>query len=113
MNLWITDDVMTSDVTAHTARPVAGGWELSWLPGLVLERNQAVSGMVLAETAAEGAGSPGPLLRVLAAELGLSGEEALQHLTSDTTADAQAGTEVTWIEADISEAVDDGSVDER
>jgi hypothetical protein len=114
MNLWITDDVMTSDVTAHTARPVAGGWELSWLPGLVLERNQAVSGMVLAETAAEGTDQQrGPLLRVLAAELGLTGEEALQHLTSDTTEDAHADAEAAWIPADASEAADDGSVDER
>jgi hypothetical protein len=114
MNLWITDEVMTSDATAHTARPVAGGWELSWLPGRVVDRNQAVSGMVIAENLAAGVAPDqgrSPLLRMLAAELGLSPGEALGHFTGAAT--AEAGSDAIWVEVAAEDAADDGSVDER
>ena len=55
MTLRIDDTAMSSDRTAHTARyaPERNGWEVSWLPGQTLDRNTAITAMVLAETAAE------------------------------------------------------------
>src|SRR3954453_18085235 len=85
MNLWITQTVLTSDVTGHHARPVEGGWELSWLPGRVLDRHQAITGMVLAESAADQPRPTDrrwPLINALAAELALSGSEAIASATS-------------------------------
>jgi hypothetical protein len=43
---------MTSDETVHIATCIdthLGTWSLSWLPGRMLTRNQAVTGMTLAE----------------------------------------------------------------
>jgi hypothetical protein len=85
MNLWITEDAMTSDGTRHQARLVETGWELSWLPGRVLDRNQAVTGMVLAETvagASEVEASRLPLISSLASELGLTGQQAVAQASS-------------------------------
>ena len=55
MTLTITDTTMTSDHTAHSARqaPSRDGWEVSWLPGQVLDRNTAITAMTLADIAAE------------------------------------------------------------
>ena len=55
MTLTIHDTTMTSDQTAHTARqaPSRNGWEVSWLPGQTLDRNTAITAMILADTAAE------------------------------------------------------------
>ena len=54
MTLTINDATMTSDQTAHTARQAPGRehlWEVSWLPGRVLDRNSAITAMVLADQA--------------------------------------------------------------
>ena len=58
MTLTINDTTMTSDQTPHTARyaPDRNGWEVSWLPGQTLDRNTAITAMILADTTAE----PGP-----------------------------------------------------
>ena len=55
MTLTINDTTMTSDQTAHTARQAAdrNGWEVSWLPGQTLDRNTAITAMILADTTAE------------------------------------------------------------
>ena len=56
MTLTINDTTMTSDQTAHTARQAPGRphqWEVSWLPGRVLDRNTAITAMILADIAAE------------------------------------------------------------
>ena len=55
MTLTINDSSMTSDRTAHTARhaPDRNGWEVSWLPGQTLDRNTAITAMILADTTAE------------------------------------------------------------
>lgn len=52
--LRITEEEMTSLVTSHHARRLTeeGGWLVSWLPGRVLTRNQAITAMVLAATVA-------------------------------------------------------------
>jgi hypothetical protein len=83
VNLWVTEEMMVSEDTGHTAHRILGGWALSWLPGRVLDRNQAVTGMVLAEMADSGDLKAGdrrlPLLSCLAAELGLTGLDAAER----------------------------------
>ena len=57
MSLTINDDIMTSDQSPHTARQVPGQrhrWEVSWLPGQVLDRDTAITAMTLADIAATG-----------------------------------------------------------
>ena len=83
MTLTINDSSMISDRTAHTARhaPARGGWEVSWLPGQTLDRNTAITAMVLADTTAEPDLREGhrlwPHIQSWAAELGLTGPEAV------------------------------------
>ena len=85
MAITITDDAMTSDVTRHTARVVAGGWQLSWLPGRVLDYDQATTGMVLAEAVqAHELTCDHPMWPHIdgwAAELGLSGPDAVVRVS--------------------------------
>jgi hypothetical protein len=83
MTLTINDTTMTSDQAAHTARqaPSEHGWEVSWLPGQLLDRNAAITAMTLADTAAE-RDLPGrhrlwPYIQAWAAELGLTGRDAV------------------------------------
>jgi hypothetical protein len=84
MPLTITDTTMTGDKTAHTARHAPGGdcgWEVSWLSGQVLDRNAAITAMILAETAAGADLREGhrlwPHIQGWAAELGLTGPDAV------------------------------------
>src|SRR5712691_12133514 len=44
----ITDTSMTSPATPHTATATSKGWEVSWLPGRTLDRNQAITAMTIA-----------------------------------------------------------------
>ena len=82
--LKILDDSMSSDRSPHTARLAPGeqhAWEVSWLPGRHLNRNEAVTAMVLADTTANGDVRPGhrawPHVEGWAAELGMTGTQAL------------------------------------
>jgi hypothetical protein len=53
MSLHIGGQVMTSEITAHWAVQIPGRpgyWLVSWLAGRVLDRNQAITAMTLAET---------------------------------------------------------------
>ena len=84
MTLTINDTTMTSDQTAHTARQAPGrphGWEVSWLSGRVMDRNTAITAMILADTAAEEDLYEGhrlwPHIQSWAAELGLTGPDAI------------------------------------
>ena len=83
MTLTICDTTMTSDQTAHTARhaPSRNGWEVSWLPGQILDRNTAITAMVLADLVGEEDLHKGhrlwPHVQGWAAELGLTGPEAV------------------------------------
>ena len=87
MTLTINDTTMTSDQTAHTARPAPGrnGWEVSWLPGQTLDRNSAVTAMVLAGTAAEPGLHEGhrlwPHIQGWAQELGLTAPDAIARVS--------------------------------
>ena len=86
MTLTSTATMMTSDQTAHTARLAPGSqhlWEVSWLPGQALDRNSAITAMTLAELA----GEPDlnerhrlwPFIQSWAAELGLTGSDAISR----------------------------------
>ena len=83
MTLTIDDTTMTSDQTPHTARqePSQRGWKVSWLPGRTLDRNTAITAMVLADTAADERIREGhrlwPHIQGWAAELGLTGPQAV------------------------------------
>ena len=78
VTLTISDTTMTSDQSPHTARhaPSRNGWEVSWLPGRTLDRNTAITAMVLADTSADERVREGhrlwPHIQGWAAELGLS-----------------------------------------
>jgi hypothetical protein len=78
----ITDQIMRSADTRHTARPTRDGWEVTWLPDRTLTRNQAVTAIMLAElVGGRGVGlHDDPIwLNVdgWAAELGLTGPRAV------------------------------------
>jgi hypothetical protein len=86
MTLTINDTTMTSDQTAHTARQGPGSqhlWEVSWLPGRALDRNSAITAMVLADQAAEHDLNQRhrlwPFIETWAAELGLTGPDAIHR----------------------------------
>ena len=84
MALTIGDDTITSDRTGHTAHSVPGAehsWEVSWLPGRPVDRNSAITAMVLADVTAPGDVDAGHRLWIhiegWAAELGLRAPEVL------------------------------------
>jgi hypothetical protein len=83
MTITILDNTMTSDQNPHTARQAAGrhGWEVSWLPGQIIDRNTAITAMILADTAAEPDLHRGhrlwPFVESWAAELGMTGPDAI------------------------------------
>ena len=84
MTLTINDTTMTSDQTAHTARQAPGSqhaWEVSWLPGQTLDRNTAITAMILADATAEQDLHEGhqlwPHIQSWAAELGLTAPDAI------------------------------------
>jgi hypothetical protein len=88
MALTILDDSISSDRTWHTARLVPGGdllWEVSWLPGRSLDRNSAITAMVLADVTAHGEVNAGHRLRIhvegWAAELGLTAPDVLAQIS--------------------------------
>ena len=83
MTLTISDTAMTSDRSHCTARhsPDRNGWEVSWLPGQILDRNTAITAMTLADIAAEHDPHDKhplwPAIESWAEELGLSAPEAI------------------------------------
>ena len=87
MTLTINDATMTSDQTPHTARQAPGhehAWEVSWLPGQVLDRNSAITAMLLADIAGESDLHEGHRLwshvEGWAAEFGLTGPDAIARV---------------------------------
>jgi hypothetical protein len=93
---------MSSSFTSHTAQQVQGGWELSWLPGQVVTREQAVAGMRLAESIKAEPLVPGdarwPLFDAWAAELDMQGPDAVVRASAPlddvATDDAAVGPPV-------------------
>jgi hypothetical protein len=91
MTLTIHDTLMTSDQTAHSARhaPSQHGWEVSWLPGQTLDRNSAITAMILADLTGEEElheeHKLWPHIQGWAAELGLTGPEAVAAASQPPT----------------------------
>ena len=87
MTLTINDNTMTSDQTAHTARhaPERTGWEVSWLPGQTLDRNTAITAMILADITAKQDVHEGqrlwPHIQSWAEELGLNPSDAIAQIS--------------------------------
>jgi hypothetical protein len=89
--LTITDKIMRSDETAHTALlehfEAGDAWRVSWLPQRLMARNAAITAMTLAELVSEGEGIDlhddprGPVIDALAAELCLSGPDAVVRIS--------------------------------
>ncbi len=111
MTLTITDTTMTSDHTAHAARQAPGrdGWEVSWLPGQILDRNTAVTAMILAGIASGEELHEGrrrwPHIQGWAAEPGLTGPQAVAAASQPSPGGIdhdhdRAGGQLHWEAAD-------------
>jgi hypothetical protein len=81
--LTILDGTISSDRSPHTARVLPGrdqAWEVSWLPGQPLDRNSAITAMMLADITSSEDMNAGhrlwPHIEGWAAELGLTAPEA-------------------------------------
>ena len=92
MTLTISDTTMTSDQTAHLASLAPGSqhlWEVSWLPGRALDRNSAITAMILADHASEPDLNERhrlwPFIESWAAELGLTGSDAINQASEHGT----------------------------
>ena len=78
---------MTSDRTPHTARHASdrNGWEVSWFPGQTLDRNTAITAMILADTTAERDLHEGdrlwPRIQGWAQELGLTAPDVIARVS--------------------------------
>ena len=85
-SITITDTHMSSLDTPHSATVTGGGWQVSWLPGRTLDRNQAITAMTIASTVG-GNGVPradNPIWMHLdgwAAELGLTAPTAVARVS--------------------------------
>ena len=82
MTLTILDDIISSDHSGHTAHLASGHehtWHVSWLPGRLLDRNTAITAMVLADVV--GDVDEGhvlwPHIQGWAAELGLTTRDVI------------------------------------
>ncbi|MFC9973627.1 hypothetical protein ACFVH6_22300 [Spirillospora sp. NPDC127200] len=86
----IDDFAMREEVSGHTADVQDDGtWTVSWLPDVALDRNQAISALMIAQVLAAGGGLLGGLtvkgravVASLAGELGLSELEAAERLAA-------------------------------
>jgi hypothetical protein len=100
MALTINDDAITGEHTSHTARPAPGhpgAWEVSWLPGRLLDRNAAITAMILADIA--GTTTPHneyqrwPHIQGWANELGLTAPDALTRITEGEASEGKQDPE--------------------
>lgn len=104
MAVTILDDSMSSDRTTHRARLMPGRahlWEVSWLPGHCLDRNRAITAMVLADLTGPGNLRPGDrpwtFAKGWADELGLRIYDAVERISQPSkwsAAESQADREV-------------------
>jgi hypothetical protein len=100
MPVTIHDRTMTSDRTAHAARLAPGTqhhWEVSWLPGRRLTRNEATTAMTLAEacstTASPERNRLWPPIQGWAGELGITADHVITRITAPPAWTATAETE--------------------
>ena len=105
MSLRITNVDMSSDLSPHWAKWMPGdGWIVSWLPGRVMDRDEAATAMLIAETVATMVGekaarhnSRSLYLDRLAAELGLSGQEVMTRVLEPPVEDPHDPGPVPWV----------------
>jgi hypothetical protein len=97
MTLTIQDDNISGDVTRHTARRVPGHehtWQVSWLPGRLVDRNTAITAMVLSEVVATDDVNPGHRLWLhiesWSAELGLIAPDTLTWVAQPPSSEKEA-----------------------
>jgi hypothetical protein len=95
MTLIIEDDHISSDHTTHTARPAPGhehAWEVSWLPGRLMDRNTAITAMAFADTVGprdlHAWDRLWPHIEGWAAELGLTAPDALNRAAQPSGRDS-------------------------
>jgi hypothetical protein len=88
MTLTYQDDSISSDRTGHTARLAPGrehAWHVSWMPGRLMDRNTAITAMVLADVSGRGEVHAGhrlwPHIEGWTAELGLTAPDALASVS--------------------------------
>jgi hypothetical protein len=88
MTLTILDDRISGDHTTHTACLAPDrqhSWHVSWLPGRLMDRNTAITAMVLADVAGAGDVHAGhrlwPHIQGWAAELDLTAPDALAWIS--------------------------------
>jgi hypothetical protein len=92
MSIGIDGDQMTCNATGHTAHRSDAGWQVSWLPGRMLTRDQAITAMTLGEVAARDPHSGDriwPFAEGWAAELDLPAAEAIRLARSHQAAGRQ------------------------
>lgn len=98
MALTITDKIMRSDATPHTAElhhfEAGDAWRVSWLPRRLMDRNAAITAMTLAEQIDRNGlwdYRDSANIDAGAAELGLTGPQAIEMIGSLPQQDAEAG----------------------
>lgn len=84
MSVQLSDTAMTSEITRHRAEPAETGlWRVSWLPRPV-DRNRAITALLVAEHVEVGADNPDHpdwhLVQAFAEELGLDPAEAVRMI---------------------------------
>jgi hypothetical protein len=108
MTLHITDTLITSDVTHHTATKGESGWTVTWwnpakLGERTFDRNAAITAMSLAEEVAKGRDDPNTtnfswkrwqLIAGWTQELGLKGLQAVAILEEWPTGKASGKEDV-------------------
>ncbi len=81
MTLTITDQLISKGHAVRSAPGRPRAWEMSWLPGLLLDRKTAITAMILADTVSVARRDEGyqlwPAVHYSAAELGLTGPAAV------------------------------------
>ena len=100
MTLTTNDTTMTSDQTVHAARQAPSRehlWEVSWLPGRDLDRNSAITAMALADQAGvhdlNERHRLWPHIERWAAELGLTGHDAVNRISQPGATGQRRGRE--------------------
>ena len=85
MTITITDNQITSDLTRNTAErrhfEAGDAWRVSWLPRRLMDKNAAITAMVITDRVGAGVGLSDdpvwPFIESWAAELGLTGATAV------------------------------------
>ena len=98
MTLTITDQLISSGHAVRSAPGRPRAWEVSWLPGQHVDRDTAITAMMLVDTASGAGQDEGyrlwPAIHGWSAELGMTGPEAVAQASqpSDQIKGSDRGT---------------------